>query len=234
MTRAERSGRRLVWLIAPAVLLLVGLGSWQLHRLQWKTALLAEIEARMTAPPIPLDSLDLSAGGDALAYRQVAGTGRYRDDARFPVVPRTYKGRPGAHLVTPFAVAGGPVLLVNRGWIPDPHETPIAAPAGPVTVTGVLRPAREPNWFTPENRPAQGAWYWIDPVAMAAVAGVDPAPVHIALVAQEPPQDLPIPVGVNLAIRNDHLGYALTWYALAAAALVIGVLLHRQRRNSTR
>ncbi len=50
MTRARRPW----WFIGLGVLavsLLVGLGVWQLQRLQWKTALIERVEAGLVAPP---------------------------------------------------------------------------------------------------------------------------------------------------------------------------------------
>lgn len=225
----------------PAVLLLLGLGTWQLHRLEWKEALIAERVARTTAPPIALPAeADPSAADLAeLQYRRVIVTGAFLHDREMYLAARTLEGRPGHHVVTPFRLAepalGARHILIDRGWVPLDRKAPESRPAGQVegriTVKGVVRLPPEPGWFTPENQPADNTWYWIDPPAMAAYAGLADgvAPVYLEAGAAESPGAYPLGGLTRVRLRNDHLQYAITWYSLAAALVVIYVLYHRRK-----
>ena len=82
----------------------------------------------------------------------------------------------------------------------------------------------------PENEPHNNAWVFVDPVAKAAAAGLGALPAHYVMSsARDTPGGYPIGHQWRLNIRNDHLQYAVTWYALAIALLVIYVLYHRKR-----
>lgn len=229
------AARRKPWFVIPIFLVLIGLGTWQVQRLQWKTALLADIESRMAADPIALSEL-LGAGvtGDT-AYRPVRARGVFLHEHEFFLVTRTFKGRPGVHLVTPFAVTDGPVVAVLRGWLPDAAvdatTRPASRPVGETDLQGLVRMPPEPGWMTPDNDPATNTWFTIDPVAMGAAAGRELAPYFITATGPDDPSALPRPLPTELRIPNDHLGYAITWYSLAVAILVIGFIFSRQQKT---
>lgn len=233
--------RRRPWIVIPAVLVLIGLGTWQMQRLAWKTALLDDIAQRMAAPPLAFAELYPTTDLATLDFRPVILRGQYRHTDEFFLVARTHKGRPGQHLITPLAAANGELVLVNRGWIPDALRDPARRPetrmAGPVTVTGVLRLPHPGGWMTPDNEPQNNVWFTIDPAAMGTVMAQgdsargpipSPAPVILHATAETPASALPIPAPVVVNIRNNHLGYAITWYALALALAVIGAMVWRQ------
>ncbi|HEX9648017.1 MAG TPA: SURF1 family protein [Alphaproteobacteria bacterium] len=235
--RAARRARNPAWLAWPAIALLVGLGSWQLQRAHWKEALIATMEARLAAPPIALPERLDAAAVEALGYRRILLRGRFLHSREMLVAPRTYQGRVGAELVTPFETEDGRVVLVDRGWVPDAAMAPARRPEsrreGTVAFEGVVRPPPSPNPFTPANDPAHGAWYWIDPQAMARAAGIAPLPFTIAALAGEGGGGaLPLARPARIELRNAHLYYALTWYALAVALGVVYLLFRRGARRA--
>src|SRR5690606_15903161 len=75
----------------PAVLILLGLGTWQLQRLEWKEALIAERAARTTAPPVVLSSETALPADDLseLQYRRVVATGEFLHDKEMYLAART-------------------------------------------------------------------------------------------------------------------------------------------------
>src|ERR1051326_8167134 len=105
----------------PAVLLMLGLGVWQIGRLQWKEGLIAERTERTTAPAIPLpeDGANLANA----EYRHVSLTGEFLHDKEMFLGARSLNGNPGYHLVTPFRLPNNRVVLVDRGWIPLDRKT---------------------------------------------------------------------------------------------------------------
>ena len=163
-------------------------------------------------------------------------------DSEFHLVARTHEGRVGLQIVTPM-VTSQPLLrapwMVNRGWVPielaDPARRPESLPAAEVTISGILRWPRPPGWFAPDNDPARNQWYWIDLPAMAEAVGSrgeDVSPLVLYADLDGDPKALPIGGQVRLAARNDHLQYAITWYALAAILLVIYVIFHLRHEDS--
>lgn len=230
-------------LVALAMLgLLLGLGTWQVQRLAWKTDLLARIAERTAAAPVPMPAaFPTESDLDAWDYRRVTVEGEFLHDREMILAPRTYQGRAGTHLVTPLRRTGGGVVLVDRGWIPadrrDPATRPGSRPAGTVTVEGVLRRPHARSWLQPADDPAGGLWYGIDVEAMARDAGVGPAAPMVLEAGRAPASsDDALPVGGQtlVDIPNNHLQYAVTWYGLAAALVAIYVAFLRQRRAAAR
>ena len=115
-------------------------------------------------------------------WHRVSASGRFLHDRELVLAARSMNGNPGYHIVTPFEVAGGgPALLIDRGWVPlDRKESAARAEgevSGDVAVTGILRPAHQPSWLTPENDPLKNFWFWIDLPAMArAASSLPPSP----------------------------------------------------------
>ena len=211
----------------PIVALLIGLGSWQLQRLVWKRDLIATMETRLDAAPVPLaQALDRPEADRE--WQRVTATGTYLHDRQIALYRLSVAGRPGYLILTPLRLADGRAVLVDRGHVPqaevDPSARPGSEPQGTVHVTGILRGGETPQAFTNENDPASGAWYWYDLPAMAAAMELDLMPVVINADAG-PAGSLPLGWQAVFDPPNHHLQYALTWYGLAVVALVIYVLL---------
>ena len=233
------SGR--LWPILVAAVLgcvcLVALGLWQIDRLHWKEALIAERDARLAAAPVVLGAaLSAADAGQSIEFLKVTATGRFQHDREFFYLT-THGGSPGFRVVTPLSTADGITVLVDRGFIPEtlrePSRRPGSQPAGDVSVDGYAarhQSARGP--FTPDNNAADNLWYWWDLPAMLAMADIPagnrvaPFILHVLPgTSKAPPQ--PIPPAETLT--NNHLQYALTWFTLAAVlALMAGLFIRQQ------
>jgi len=211
---------------------LAGLGTWQLDRLSQKESLIAERQAMLARPP--LDLAHIRGAGAPPAYRRVIVSGRFLHDRELRVGPTTRRGRAGWQVVTPLARAEGGIVLVDRGWVPDDRKDPRRRPerqvAGPVTVIGVVNRVAARGVFAPDNDPARGDWFRIDPPAMARTLGLQ----HVApywIVATRDRKSSVGPIGNDRVAMppNNHLLYAITWYALAALLAVLAVVYWRRR-----
>lgn len=213
---------------ASAFLILLGLGTWQMERLRWKEALLSDITRHAGATPVAAPE----AAGDLPEYTPVHVEGVFRHDRELLLVPRTRAGVAGAHVLTPLVRPNGRAILVNRGFVPvefQPAATRRAGnPSGPVRVQGLVRLEHPPGPFVPGNDPASGAWYSVDLAAMAGATGLELADYVVDAGAERNAGGWPEGGQTNLAIRNTHLEYALTWYGLATVLAVCVSVLGRR------
>jgi surfeit locus 1 family protein len=223
-----------------ALALLIGLGVWQLQRLQWKEGLLAHIAALQSAPARPLEpQLDALAEGRNLDFTRVRLTCPGLAAAPFLELYGIKDGEAGWRLVSACAVSSRRYrsILVDRGFVVDTVKArpPVdTAATAPVELTGVLRTPDRPSLMTPKNRTDGERWYSRDVPAMAKVLGApDPAPIFLfAETASNPDFAALQPAPLPTEIPNRHLEYALTWFGLAAAlAGVYAAVLLRRRTN---
>jgi surfeit locus 1 family protein len=220
-----------------AVAVFVSAGHWQGRRMHEKESLRAQLDRATAQVPLDLPSLGADADWSALRYRAVAVSGRY--DARWQVLVdnRVHDGRAGYHVVTPLALADGRTVLVNRGWTPlgTSRASPPAATPAPGEVTVVGRIAIPSSGFVElVQTPAGGAvWQNLDPARFTATTGVEVLPVMIeatrapvpddGLVRDWPPPDFGV---------EKHRIYMVQWYALAALAILLWIVVHVRRRAS--
>ncbi len=209
-----------------AFAILCGLGVWQVQRLHWKEGLLAKIAALQAAPPQPIGQA-LSGGplGPEIDFTRVQADCPNTETAPFiKLFTVNGSGRPGFRVITACALNGDRyhTVLVDRGFV-DQDAAPALKSTGrtlTAPVVGVLRRGDLKNFMTPENQPGQGLWYWRDIAAMAmALNAPDPAPTFLMLERPAPLAGPPTPAAVPVDIPNNHLGYALTWFGLAATLL---------------
>lgn len=224
---AGRRFRFRPWLTLAVLLslaLLLSLGTWQVQRLRWKQALIATAETQLAQAPAELPPGTDLAGAD---YRRFTVRGRYLHEAALAFGLRASGNEPGAHLITPFRLTDGRTILVDRGWLPErllPPAVPAGAqPAGELTREGVARWRAAPTrtWLTPADQPDRRRWFGWDIPAMAAATGEALVPLVLVLDRSEGPDGLPRAAPVRAEFTNNHLGYAVTWYGLAAALVAI-------------
>ena len=214
---------------------LIALGTWQIKRKAWKEALIASLTERLAVPPQALPSATAWAKLDRSSdeYRRVKFTASF-DNARealvfaVPSALRPDVAGPGYWVLTPARLSDGSVVIVNRGFVPDARRDPQSRPQGqiaePVEITGALRWSDERYWFTPADDPAHNLWFTRDPAGIATAKNLDAknvAPFYVEQDAPTPPGGLPQPGKLVVALPDNHLQYALTWYGLAAVLAAV-------------
>ena len=228
--------RPFLWLTIvslPALLVLVGLGSWQLQRLQWKNDLIASFESRASSAPIAVPIAN--AGLNDVEFRRLALVGTFQHDKEVFLTGRTYEGNAGFHIVTPFQLVDGRIILINRGWVSedyrDPAKRAFSQLTGPVTVAGILRRPGVKGYFVPENEPDNGFWFPLVPSQINAHLGLDAEAIgqfYADAVRTSDVVTLPIAAKTKLNLRNAHLSYAMTWYGIAVALIGVYFAFHYQ------
>jgi surfeit locus 1 family protein len=207
------------------VAILIGLGVWQLDRKVWKENLIATVTARLSQAPQDLPPrpgwpklvaadneyrrvtfpAEFLPGEEALLYS--AGSA-FRPDVQGP----------GYWVFAPARLAGGSIVIVDRGFIPldrkDVANRP--APKGPVEIVGVLRWPETRGLFTPADDVKGNVWYLRDPDAMAkAHHWQNFAPFYVEQESPVPDGGLPKPGKLVVNLPDNHLQYAITWFGLA-------------------
>lgn len=224
--------------IAVALVILLSLGTWQVERLQWKEALIAEIEARTATAPISLADVEVGAkAGKDIDYVRTTATGRF-EHAHEQYFFATNDGKVGYHVYTPLLLNDGRVLFVNRGFVPDelkdPDKRPEGQVAGEVTINGLARAklAAKPSWLVPDNEAYKPIYFWKDLDEMAAQAAVPSdklIPFFLDADATPNPGGWPKGGVTQVDLPNNHLSYAVTWYGLAAVLIVVAALAFRRK-----
>lgn len=223
---------------AAAVVAFAGAGYWQQTRMHEKEALRAQLDAMSRLPPLPLAALPTASDWPSLRYRPVVAQGRFDAARQILIDNKVHDGRVGYDVVTPLALADGRAVLVDRGWVAQGAtraQLPSAPPPeGDVAVEGRIGiPA---SYVELEQRSMAGpVWQNLDPVRFAAATGMNVLPIVVEQTAPPSPPDglareWPAP---DFGIEK-HWIYMMQWYAFAALAVVLWVVLDVRRRREAR
>ncbi|MFL5239088.1 MAG: SURF1 family protein [Rhizomicrobium sp.] len=210
----------------------IGLGAWQLERLQWKLALIAQVNGNLRAPVIPVEQA-LAIGAQAAQYRRVRLAGHFENSKESYVFTAT-NGAPAYHVITPMMLDDDRTLLVDRGVVPerlrDPRTRSATHTGAGAHVTGIWRIPDPPGLFTPAPNLSKGIWYARDVNGIAKANGLSlAAPVIIEADGTPNPGGWPKGGQTVVTFHNDHLPYAITWFALAAVILGGWLAFHKSR-----
>lgn len=232
--RPRSSARRVLFgfVTLLAFIGLVLLGNWQVARRAWKLDLITRVESRVNGLPVAAPGPSAWPGVTAAndEYRRVRVAGTFLNDKETLVQAVTILGG-GFWVMTPMRSDDGFLVLVNRGFVPGEHHDRASRAAGEraghTTLVGLMRMTEPKGGFLRANDPAAGRWYSRDVAAIARAQRLgEVAPYFVDADAASGPPGGPIGGLTVIAFPNNHLIYALTWYALAmmvAGAFVIFV-----------
>jgi surfeit locus 1 family protein len=214
--------------------ILAGLGAWQLQRLATKQAQISQMEQRRSQSPVTLaEAVNLAETTGEVDYLPIIVRGRFARDKEILMLT-TLEGSPGWRVITPFVSDKGTVVLVDRGVIPDKLRDALDSRiiTGDQEITGYALWHRAGHGlFDPENDVAGNKWFWWDVPAMLAEVsigeGLKTAPFILHLAPKPEDGTFPRPVAPGDSLRNNHLQYAITWFALALVLAVFAGLAIR-------
>jgi surfeit locus 1 family protein len=224
--------------------ILIGLGTWQLERKRWKEGLIATLSERLSAEPAPLPARETwgRLDPDREEFRRVAFSAEFLHDKEALVYTpgsalRPDVSGPGYWVFTPARLAGGSIVMVDRGFVPEARKDARGRIAGQVSgvvdLVGALRWPEQRSRFTPADNPAGNLWFVRDPASVAEGKGIAPvAPFYVAQEAPVPPGGLPRAGKLSPRLANNHLQYAVTWFGLALTLIgVFGAWVFRRWRD---
>jgi cytochrome oxidase assembly protein ShyY1 len=234
------------------VAVFIGLGLWQLQRRVEKHALIAHLTERLAAAPGPLPSPSqwsaLTPARDEFRRVSFAATYQAVPDAMVyssgSAVRDDISG-PGTWAFVPAALPTGETVVVNAGFVQNTMQDRAQEDRAvkqfvtgePVTLTGYIRFPEATGALTPSENLAKRLWFARDHLAMARALGWSEggrpvAPFYIDLEQPVPASGIPKPGPLEVHLKDDHLQYAITWFALAGAVMIaFGVWWRAQRRG---
>jgi surfeit locus 1 family protein len=234
------------------VALFVGLGVWQLQRRIEKHALIAALTERLAAPPAPLPwpSQWSALTPNKDEFRRVSFSAAYQPAPDAMVYSSGSAVRddisgPGTWAFMPARLPTGETIVINAGFVQntmqdrDQQDRVVTrlVTKEPVTLSGYIRFPEVAGVLTPAANLAKRLWFTRDHLAMARALGWGEdgkpvAPFYIDLEQPVPASGIPKPGPLQVHLKDDHLQYAITWFALAGAVVIaFGVWLRAQRRG---
>jgi len=205
--------------------ILIGLGVWQVQRLAWKEDLIAQLDARLSAPPVPMPDVP-NPGRDGFLRVRAAGLAGGAE-VHGLTSPKPYG--PGFRVIAPLVMEDGRRILTDLGYVPEADKN---APRPPVAgeVVGALYWPDETDSFTPSPDLAANIWFARDLAAMAEVLETEPV---LVVAESHSLGDKPMALRLGVNLPNDHLQYALTWFSLALIWAVMSIMLARRESRRT-
>lgn len=220
--------------------LLIGLGLWQLDRADYKRSLQTDFAAGGDATPLQTTA-DLAGLDEVRRFQPVGLTGRYLAGRQFLLESMVHDGAAGYHVLTPFATEAGPVVLVNRGWVPKAYDASlpdVTVAETPTSITGRVARLPRPAIAVGEVSAGEG-WPRLLHFPQAADVAVLLAdtldggtlPATVLLLDPGTPDGYVRawqPTGTG---PERHVAYALQWFAFAATLATIWVVMFLRRRR---
>ena len=199
------------------------LGTWQLYRLQWKTALISEITFGLDSTPVKYSNTIKKN------YQRVVSEGKFNFEDQIYLYSLNESGKPGYDVITPYKTLKNENVLVNRGWINKnlKGNSEINLKVNKVKITGLLREIYKANIFKPKNDLKNNIWFTLDANDLKELTGKQFPNFMIFL--EKPTNKVPAPKKVSIDVPNNHLKYAITWYSIAISILFYYLYFRRKK-----
>ena len=199
------------------------LGTWQLYRLQWKTALISEITFGLDSTPVKYSNTIKKN------YQRVVSEGKFNFEDQIYLYSLNESGKPGYDVITPYKTLKNENVLVNRGWINKnlKGNSEINLKENKVKITGLLREIYKANIFKPKNDLKNNIWFSLDVNDLKELTGKQFPNYMIFL--EKPENEVPAPKKVSINVPNNHLKYAITWYSIAISILFYYLYFRRKK-----
>ena len=205
------------------ITLFCALGTWQLYRLQWKTALISEITFGLDSTPVKYSNTIKKN------YQRVVSEGKFNFEDQIYLYSLNESGKPGYDVITPYKTLKNENVLVNRGWINKnlKGNLEINLKENEVKITGLLREIYKANIFKPKNDLKNNIWFSLEANDLKELTGKQFPNYMIFL--EKPTNKVPAPKKVSIDVPNNHLKYAITWYSIAISILFYYLYFRRKK-----
>ena len=202
------------------IFVFIGLGTWQIIRLNWKNNLILEIENSLKNPPVEL------AQSNKENFLKIKTSGSIDFDKQIYLYNLNESGTPGFEVINPIMI-GDENFLINRGWIPfEKKGTQEINVFDQNNIIGTLRIQGRKNIFKPDNDLNKNYWFSLDREDIFTFTGKNFSKYIIYLDGN---YQFPRPKKITANISNNHKKYAMTWFSLAISILLL--YLYFRKKN---
>ena len=206
------------------VTIFCALGTWQLYRLQWKLELISEITYGLNSSPIEYSTLIKKN------YQRVTTKGKFDYDKQIYLYSLNDNGKPGYDVITPFRTNRNENVLINRGWIVKGlKDSPSInlKNESEKKIIGLLREIYKPNMFKPDNDLNNNIWFSINLEDLKKVTGEQFN--NFVIFLEDNQAKTPLPKKISIDVPNNHLKYAITWYAISISIIFYYLYFRRKK-----
>ncbi len=206
------------------VTIFCSLGTWQLYRLQWKLELISEISFGLNSSPVEYSNLIEKN------YQRIKAIGKFDFNKQIYLYSLNDSGKPGYDVITPFRTNKNENILINRGWITkELKDNPSINVAGKneQKIVGLLREMYKPNIFKPDNDLKNNVWFSLNLEDLKKATGEQFNEFVVFLENNQ--AKTPLPKKISVEVPNNHLKYAITWYAISIS--IIFYYLYFRKKN---
>ncbi len=202
------------------IFVFIGLGTWQIIRLNWKNNLILEIENSLKNPPVELTQSKKEN------FLKIKTSGSIDFDKQIYLYNLNESGTPGFEVINPITI-GDENFLINRGWIPfEKKGTQEINVFDQKNIIGTLRLQGRKNIFKPDNDLDENYWFSLNREDILKFTGKNFSKYIIYLDGN---YQLPRPKKITANISNNHQKYAITWFSLALSILLL--YLYFRKKN---
>ena len=202
------------------ILVFIGLGTWQIIRLNWKNNLILEIENSLKNPPVEL------AQSNKENFLKIKTSGTIDFDKQIYLYNLNESGTPGFEVINPIVI-GDENYLINRGWIPfEKKGTQEINVFDQKNIIGTLKLQGKKNIFKPDNDLEENYWFSLNREDILEFTGKNFSKYIIYLDGN---YQFPKPKKITANISNNHQKYAITWFSLALSILLL--YLYFRKKN---
>ena len=202
------------------ILVFVGLGTWQIIRLNWKNNLILEIENSLKNPPVELSQSNKEN------FLKIKTSGFIDFEKQIYLYNLDDTGTPGFEVINPITIEKEN-YLINRGWIPfEKKGTPEIDLINQKNIIGTLKLQGRKNIFKPDNDLKENYWFSLNREDILEFTGKNFSEYIIYLDGN---YQFPKPKKITANISNNHQKYALTWFSLALSILLL--YLYFRKKN---
>ena len=202
------------------ILVFIGLGTWQIIRLNWKNNLILEIENSLKNPPVEL------AQSNKENFLKIKTSGSIDFDKQIYLYNLNESGTPGFEVINPITI-GDENFLINRGWIPFKKKGAREINVfDQKNIIGTLKLQGRKNIFKPDNDLDENYWFSLNREDILKFTGKNFSKYIIYLDGN---YQLPKPKKITANISNNHQKYAITWFSLALSILLL--YLYFRKKN---
>jgi surfeit locus 1 family protein len=212
------------------IIFLISMGIWQLLRLQEKNSFILQVTNNLNNPA------KAYSPEQHFLYNKVKLNGKFLSNKNVHLYGRksTTTDKDGYYLLSPFKSVTGEVFVIARGWFSAKDKAQIVDDYedSDEEIIGIILPAEHRKFYIPANDLKNNVWFTLDIDEMSKNLNTTFKNFYILQIeSQNLPKYLkPLKADGLLNIKNDHLEYAITWFALAICLGGVFIIYNKRKK----